>query len=610
MKTISRLVLILLLVTLGCKPVERVENENKSRAAALQQWKEMKFGMFIHWGVYSGPAGMWDGKQIEKLGEQIQRHARISHEDYQEVARQFNPVNFDPEKIVLLAKNTGMKYIVITSKHHDGFCMWDSKHTDFDIVDFTPYKKDIIAQLAETCRKHGIKLGLYYSTPDWHFNGPNPEINPADGKISVFSKVSKASEDYQDAHLKELLSNYGDIVELFFDMGEPTAEQSARWAQTVHSLQPGCVINGRIMNNQGDFLTMPDNHVPDLPIEDLAWETPGTFYHTWGYKSWVKGDTLPVQVKKQIHKLSLIAARGGNFLLNIGPRSDGTVVPYEVEVLTEMGHWVKKNEEAIFGAETTPFEKSPWGESTVKPGKLYIHVSNWPDNGRLEIPGLVSGVKRAYPLAYPDQAIEVGNIEEGKSLALKEQWRDPYLTILVLEYEDELVINDPVLKADESGKIRIGESDWIKHGKYGKVSYRSILKDSYRTVTIEIPEPGKYELQLDYKMKHDQKRFILSAGDQAISFDLYNHKSAENQKARYQFDGNEALEMEKDKSKNGGFTLMAGMMEFEEAGKYELLLEQGETFEFKPTLEEFNKQDRKYMSLGITLEILTFEPVL
>jgi len=580
MKTVTGILIMLMLVSLGCKPRARLENKSVSRESALEQWKEMKFGMFIHWGVYSGPAGMWDGKQIEKLGEQIQRHARISHEDYQEVARQFNPVKFDPEKIVLLAKNTGMKYIVITSKHHDGFCMWDSEHTNFDIVDFTPYKKDIIAQLADACRKHGIKLGLYYSTPDWHFNGPHPEINPADGKISVFSKVSKANEDYQDAHLNELLSNYGDIVELFFDMGEPTPEQSARWAQTVHELQPGCVINGRIMNNQGDFLTMPDNHVPDLPIEDLAWETPGTFYHTWGYKSWVKGDTLPVQVKKQIHKLSLIAARGGNFLLNIGPRSDGSVVPYEAEVLTEMGHWVKKNEEAIFGTETTPFKKSPWGECTVKPGKLYIHVSNWPEDGKLEIPGLVSGVKRAYPLAYPDQAIEVGDLEEGKSLSLKEQWRDPYLTILVLEYVDELVIEDPVLKADESGKIRIGENDWIKHGKYGKVSYRSILKDSYRTVSIDIPEPGKYSLNMSYRMKHDQKRFILSAGDQAISFDLYNNKTG-----------------------------MSSMMEFEEAGQYELLLEQGETFEFKPTLEEFNKQDRKYMSLGITLESLTFEAV-
>jgi len=580
MKTVTGILIMLMLVNLGCKPKARLENKIVSRESALEQWKEMKFGMFIHWGVYSGPAGIWEGKQIEKLGEQIQRHARISHEDYQEVARQFNPVNFDPEKIVLLAKNTGMKYIVITSKHHDGFCMWDSEHTNFDIVDFTPYKKDIIAQLADACRKHGIKLGLYYSTPDWHFNGPHPEINPADGKISVFSKVSKANEDYQDAHLKELLSNYGDIVELFFDMGEPTPEQSARWAQTVHELQPGCVINGRIMNNQGDFLTMPDNHVPDLPIEDLAWETPGTFYHTWGYKSWVKGDTLPVQVKKQIHKLSLIAARGGNFLLNIGPRSDGTVVPYEAEVLTEMGHWVKKNEEAIFGAGTTPFVKSPWGECTVKPGKLYIHVSNWPEDGKLEIPGLVSGVKRAYPLAYPDQAIEVGDLEEGKSLVLQEQWRDPYLTILVLEHEEKLVIIDPVIKADESGKIRIVENDWIKHGKYGKVSYRSILKDSYRTVSINIPEPGKYSLNMSYRMKHDQKRFILSAGDQAISFDLYNNKTG-----------------------------MSSMMEFEEAGKYELLLEQGETFEFKPTLEEFNKQDRKYMSLGITLESLTFEAV-
>lgn len=606
---LKSLAAISLFILVGCNSSSSESNDEETRALALQEWKDMKFGMFIHWGVYSGPAGVWEGKQIEKLGEQIQRHAYISHEDYQDVARQFNPVKFDPEKIVLLAKNTGMKYIVITSKHHDGFCMWDSKHTDFDIVDFTPYKKDIIAQLAEACKKHGIKLGLYYSTPDWHFNGPNPEINPADGKISVFSKVSKANEEYQNAQLEELLSNYGDIVELFFDMGEPTADQSARWAQTVHSIQPKCVINGRIMNNQGDFLTMPDNHVPDIPIEDLAWETPGTFYHTWGYKSWVKGDTLPVQVKKQINKLSLIAARGGNFLLNIGPKSDGTVVPYEEEVLNEMGKWVRQNEEAIFGTETTPFEKSPWGECTMKPGKLFIHVANWPENGVLEIPGLVSKVEKAYPLINPESVIEVQSNENGKSLVLDDQWKDPYLTILVLEYEGELQINDPILIANEDEEIIIKNNDWVKHGKYGKVSYRSILKDFYRTVEIDVPQTGKYKVFATYKMKHDQKRFILSAGDQTLSFDLYNNKAQQEEKSIEVFDGNESGSNNNGKGRNGTLTSMVGIMEFDETGVYELMLEQGEAFEFKPTIVEFNKQDRKYMSLNITLESLRFEPV-
>ena len=141
---------------------------------------------------------------------------------------------------------------------------------------------------------------MYYSTPDWHFNGSEQERNPIDGKISVFGKVSKANEDYQVAQLKELLTNYGEIVELFFDMGEPTKAQSERFAKTVKTLQPNCQVNGRVMNNQGDFITMPDNHLPESPIYDYAWETPGTFYHTWGYKSWVKGDPLDIQIKNKL----------------------------------------------------------------------------------------------------------------------------------------------------------------------------------------------------------------------------------------------------------------------------------------------------------------------
>ena len=290
---------------------------------AIEAWQDLRFGLFIHWGVYAVPAGVWEGQQIEKLGEQIQRHADISMADYENVAREFNPVHFDADAIARLAKRAGMRYVVFTAKHHDGFAMFDTAQTDFDIVDFTPYGKDILAQLAEACSRHGLKLGIYYSTPDWHFNGPDPERNPRDGKMSVFSKVSPENADFQVAQLTELMSNYGDIVELFFDMGEPTAEQSRRFRNTVKRIQPGTLINGRVMNSQGDFLTLPDNHVPDTPIVELPWETPGTFYPTWGYKSWVVGKPLPEQVRDQVRKLSMITSLGGNFLLNIGPKADG-----------------------------------------------------------------------------------------------------------------------------------------------------------------------------------------------------------------------------------------------------------------------------------------------
>ncbi|MBV1887685.1 MAG: alpha-L-fucosidase, partial [Urechidicola sp.] len=318
-KNILIAIISLLILTVGCsKPktdnlvlnakVKKTENV----ASYLKEWQAMKFGLFIHWGVYSIPAGVWEGKQIEKLGEQIMRHADISVSDYEEIAKQFNPVNFDADAIVKLAKNAGMKYVILTSKHHDGFAMFKSDATEYNIVDYTPYKKDILKELAEACKNNGLKLGLYYSTPDWHFNGAEQERNPSDGKISVFGKVSIENEDFQVAQLKELLTNYGEIVELFFDMGEPTEEQSKRFRETVKELQPNCLINGRVMNNQGDFITMPDNHLPDVPIYDVAWETPGTFYHTWGYKSWVKGIPLQDQIKKQIRNLSKITCMGGN----------------------------------------------------------------------------------------------------------------------------------------------------------------------------------------------------------------------------------------------------------------------------------------------------------
>jgi alpha-L-fucosidase len=334
---IRRLAVVSLLALLGLGgPVAAVDTPEE----AVEAWQAMRFGLFIHWGVYSIPAGIWEGRKIEKLGEQIQRHADISMDDYEGIARQFNPIEFDADKIVQLAKRAGMRYVVLTAKHHDGFAMFDSRHTDFDVVDFTPYKKDILKELADACARHDLKLGIYYSTPDWHFNGPNPERNPRDGKISVFAPVSKANEDYQVAQLEELLTNYGEVVELFFDMGEPTPEQSKRFRDTVKRLQPNTLINGRVMNEQGDFLTMPDNHVPDTPITELPWETPGTFYHTWGYKSWVKGAPLNEQVRRQVRKLSSISSMGGNFLLNIGPKSDGNVVAYERQVLEGVGEWV------------------------------------------------------------------------------------------------------------------------------------------------------------------------------------------------------------------------------------------------------------------------------
>ena len=576
---------------------------NTEPISGLTQWKNMKFGMFIHWGVYSIPAGIWKGKQIEKLGEQIMRHADISIEDYENIARQFNPIKFNAGEIVKLAKSTGMKYIVFTAKHHDGFSMFDSKFTDYDIVDFTPYKKDILDELANACRKHDIKLGLYYSTPDWHFNGDEQERNPIDGKISVFGKVSKANEDYQVAQLKELLTNYGEIVELFFDMGEPTKEQSERFAKTVKTLQPNCQVNGRVMNNQGDFITMPDNHLPESPIYDYAWETPGTFYHTWGYKSWVKGDSLDVQIKKQIRKLSKIVCMGGNYLLNIGPMSDGTVVPYERDVLNGVGEWVSQHNEAFYNTKANPFRKLNWGYSTVKAeeNKLYLHIFNWPENGNLKIPGLKSEILNAYYLNdILEKPLEVSRMGNNQNIKVASEPVNKNLSIIVVEYKGELEIINPVVKP-VNGELLLTNSDATKHGKYGMVSYRSIIKDNHRTWDIELEETGKYEIEITYKHKYAEKDFIIEVDNQQLQFTLIGSSKLHPKKPQ-SIDGNEELKGEKDNKIKGKWnTIVLGAIHLVK-GPQVVTLKSGREYIFAPTMKEFLSKDRRYRGLNVEVK--------
>lgn len=576
-----------------------------SNSEALQEWQSMKFGLFIHWGVYSIPAGVWEGKKIEKLGEQIMRHADISIPEYENIAKQFNPVNFDADAVVKMAKNAGMKYVILTSKHHDGFSMFKTAETNYNIVDYTPYKKDVLKELAEACKENGLKLGLYYSTPDWHFNGPNPERNPVDGKYSVFSKVSKENEEFQIAQLKELLTNYGEIVELFFDMGEPTKDQSERFKEVVKELQPNCLINGRVMNNQGDFITMPDNHLPDVPIYDIAWETPGTFYHTWGYKSWVKGDPLQIQIKKQIRNLSKITCMGGNYLLNIGPKSDGTVVTYEQDVLKGIGEWTNIHKEAIFNTEVNPFKKLSWGYSSVRRARnqLYLHVFDWPENGELLVPGLQNKIKHAYHLSDPKKTdLLVSEVGADKKIIIGETGTNKNLSVVVVTYEGELSIVEPLVTASKNGNILLKDEVAIKHGKYGMLSYRSIIKDYTRTWDVFVEEDGIYEVEMIYKMKYKQKDFKIIAGDQQLDFSLLG-KAPEKVAIEELFDGNETQTNKTALSNRNFGKSNIGKIKLKK-GKQTIEFTSGEEFEFKASLKEFHAQDRSYRGLNTDVKLI------
>ena len=322
---------------------------------ALQSFRNDHFGLFIHFGVYSKLGGVWKGKQIPYYGEQIMNHARITVPEYEAVAREFNPTDFDADEIVLLAQNAGMKYIVFTTKHHDGFCMFGTQTTDYNIVDFTSYGKDIVKELADACHRHDMKFGFYYSLPDWHFPHGIPRLEPdtttncteyVNQVYSPLEIITPELEDYIVAQITELLTNYGEVYTMWFDMGLVTPEQSCRFRETVKRLQPQCLINGRIMNNMGDYMTLPDNGDVSS-YSDIYWDNPASLYNTWGYKSWIERPELSQQIETQTQRLLKTVVNGGNFLLNIGPDGTGKVIDYEKEVINGIGQFLLENPDTL-----------------------------------------------------------------------------------------------------------------------------------------------------------------------------------------------------------------------------------------------------------------------
>ncbi len=359
----------------------------------LDWWREARFGLFIHWGLYAIPAGEWKGKRIPSIGEWIMKRAQIPVAEYEQLAKQFNPVKFDAAEWVSLAKNAGQKYITITAKHHDGFCLFKSEYTDYNMVDGTPFGRDPLTELAQECQKQGLKFCFYYSqTQDWHH--PNGDGNDwdYDPKHQDFADYV---ENYVKPQVRELLTNYGPIGLIWFDTPKHmTAEQSESLLALVHELQPDCLVSGRVGNALGDYASTGDNRIPDQSL-NMDWETPATINDTWGFKYY---DHNWKSTSELIRKLVDIVSKGGNYLLNVGPTAEGVIPQPSVERLLAMGEWLKVNGEAVYGAKAGPIQGVEWGRSTTKPGKVYLHVFDWPQDGQIRVSGL-ENVTGAYLLS-------------------------------------------------------------------------------------------------------------------------------------------------------------------------------------------------------------------
>lgn len=402
-----------------------------------RQWLDSKFSMFVHFGLYSKLGGVWDGKPVRQgYSEQIQSFAGIFSDWYAYTALSFDPVKWDADSVVALAKKAGMRSIVFTAKHHDGFCMYDSKYTDFDIVDATPYGRDLMKELSDACRRGGIRFSVYFSLIDWHF----PEAYP----ISSHNADPLTEEHYQYnlKQVEEIMTGYGKVSELWFDMGSLTYEQSKGLYDLVNRLQPSCMVSGRLGNNMADFAVMADNVYPDYEI-GVPWQTAASMFdETWGYRSWQERGNVSDKVHEKLRSLLKVVSRGGNYLLNIGPDGDGAVVPFEREVLLSMGDWVHRYAEAIYATRPNPYAEAPaWGDMVCKPKALYMYLYEKPANNTIVLNGLRGKVEEVTNLQDEEEKLRYSMRKGTLTITLPDTFElDTIASIVKVAFEEPFTI--------------------------------------------------------------------------------------------------------------------------------------------------------------------------
>jgi alpha-L-fucosidase len=409
-------------------------------------WREARFGMFLHWGLYSVLGGTWGER--DDYGEWIRSTAHIPLAEYDRLLARFNPVAFDADRWAETARATGMRYVTITTKHHDGFALFDSRVSDF-CVRSTPFRRDIMRELADACRRQGLRICWYHSIMDWHHPDYLPrrdweaETRPVgDARFSRFV-------EYLHAQVSELLTRYGDIGVMWFDGNWEqtwTHEMGQALYDRCRGLQPGVIVNNRVngwsptrvRESLGDFRT-PEQEVPATGWPGVDWESCLTMNRNWGYNS---HDHDYKSVAQLIGLLVETASKGGNLLLNVGPRGDGTFPEESVERLQAMGRWMAANGEAIHGTTASPFPRTPF-RVTAAPNRLNLFLSDWPA-GPLQVPGLASSPRRAWFVADPmRQPLPWTSGAAGLVLNLPPTAPDPVCSVVALEFDGPPDVRGP-----------------------------------------------------------------------------------------------------------------------------------------------------------------------
>jgi alpha-L-fucosidase len=495
-------------------PVETKEQRDQR----MGWFRDARFGMFIHWGLYAVPAGEWNGKKVPGIGEWIMNSAHIPIKDYEKFAGEFNPVKFDAQEWVRIAKDAGVRYIVITSKHHDGFDMYNSQVGDYTIVKSTPFKRDPMKELAAACKDAGITFCFYHSIMDWHHPDAQsigyPDYNGAPSNPNF----PRYFENYLKPEVKELLTNYGPIGILWFDgewIGDYKAAMGREMYAWCRSLQPNIIVNNRVGKARGGMSGMgggsdavgdygtPEQEIPATGFgAGVDWESCMTMNDTWGFK---KDDHNWKSTATVLHMLIDCASKGGNFLLNVGPTAEGVIPAPSVERLAEVGKWMKVNSEAIYGTTASPFKKLPFGKCTQKPGKLYLEVFNWPADGKLLVP-LAGGVKKACLLADPGKTLEVTSGRDGAQISVPAAAPDPSASVVVLEIEGPPRVLEFGLRQAADGTVKLLAEDAELKGsgvQLEEIGGRSNVgfwhnAEDYIRWAVKINQPGTFNVELDY----------------------------------------------------------------------------------------------------------------
>jgi alpha-L-fucosidase len=426
------------------------------KEARMKWFNEARFGMFIHWGVYSGAAGNFKGKPVPGAGEWLQSGGKIPAAEYrEELLPKFNPVKYDPDAWVLAAKNAGMKYLVITSKHHDGFCLWDSKLTDWDVAS-TPYKKDLLKPLEEACRKHGIRFCVYHSImdwshPDWGSKEQWKKPAPWMGNASNPNPDMDRFTSYLKGQLDELITSYHPGILWFDGEWEPawTHERGVDLYNWLRAKDPALIINNRVDKGRkgmeghtkdpmfkGDYGT-PEQQIPATGFgEGVSWESCMTMNGTWGFK---ENDTKWKSAETLVQNLIDIASKGGNYLLNVGPTGEGEIPAASLERLAAIGEWMKMNGESIHGTTASLFSKPSWkGRSTTRQlpsggARIYVHVFGKPEGGVIAIDQLVTRPAKVFVLGH-EGSPEITGGEAAWNIRLPEGSLNPIATVLALDF--------------------------------------------------------------------------------------------------------------------------------------------------------------------------------